>query len=55
MTSMSQAQPYARICLLAFVLLLSCVLASAKPVLEGPARVVDGDTLWIGTFEPLPD
>lgn len=34
--------------LLASLLLLSGALVHAKPVLEGPARVVDGDTLYIG-------
>lgn len=32
------------------LLLLQCISAAAPPgkVLQGPARVVDGDTLWIG-------
>jgi hypothetical protein len=34
--------------LLVTLLLLSAGLISAKPVLEGTARVVDGDTLYIG-------
>ncbi len=34
--------------LLLSVLLLSGGVLSAKPVLEGPARIVDGDTLYIG-------
>jgi len=39
--------------LLASLLLLSGALVHAKPVLEGPARVVDGDTLYIGQCEWL--
>lgn len=34
--------------LLSVLLLTAGSLVSAKPVLEGTARVVDGDTLYIG-------
>lgn len=45
--SLASASPQ----LLVTLLLLSAGLINAKPVLEGAARIVDGDTLYIGEFK----